>query len=256
MLCKPAPVPRRTHQWAVQPRQRPNHGHPQRTDLRRSIGSRCCTNLHPIVQMLDRLFMLDVGHPCTAISMCATLTSVPRVHDDQCECSSCGNVNPEQIFDILEARTVDESTQDRRPANDTAGGATTPCPNRSPTTSSRRCGDAVHPSRFRLDAVDRSCHEMSSPSATSSTSGSTRGASPCHAAGGFEVRRRIHVQGQRKCAAIPLHLRHRCPLWDSVSARRRSRTVLLKREEFLQAKWHNFVHAKLAVVATVSGHSL
>ena len=44
----------------------------------------------------------------------------------------------------------------------------------------------------------------------------------------------------------------------SVSAEEilRDRT-LLKREQFLQVKWHNFVHAKLAVVATVSVvHSL
>ena len=44
----------------------------------------------------------------------------------------------------------------------------------------------------------------------------------------------------------------------SVSAEEilRDRT-LLKREQFLQVKWHNFVHAKLAVVAAVSVvHSL
>ena len=66
-----------------------------------------------LFKMLDRLFMLDVGghpvywgNPLNAVRHFNELAS--RVHDDQCECASCGNVNPEQIFDILEARTVDE----------------------------------------------------------------------------------------------------------------------------------------------------
>ena len=66
-----------------------------------------------LFKMLDRLFMLDAGghpiywgYPLEAIRHFNSLSS--RVHADQVECSNCGNVNPEQLFDIVEARTVDE----------------------------------------------------------------------------------------------------------------------------------------------------
>ena len=66
-----------------------------------------------LYKMLDRLFMLDAGghpiywgYPLEAIRHFNSLSS--RVHADQVECSNCGNVNPEQLFDIVEARTVDE----------------------------------------------------------------------------------------------------------------------------------------------------
>ena len=66
-----------------------------------------------LYKMLDRLFMLDAGghpiywgYPLEAIRHFNSLSS--RVHADQIECSNCGNVNPEQLFDIVEARTVDE----------------------------------------------------------------------------------------------------------------------------------------------------
>ena len=66
-----------------------------------------------LFKMLDRLFMLDAGghpiywgNPLDAVRHFNALAS--RVHADQCECSACGNVNPEQLFDIVEARTVDE----------------------------------------------------------------------------------------------------------------------------------------------------
>ena len=66
-----------------------------------------------LFKMLDRLFMLDAGghpiywgYPLEAIRHFNALSS--RVHADQVECSNCGNVNPEQLFDIVEARTVDE----------------------------------------------------------------------------------------------------------------------------------------------------
>ena len=66
-----------------------------------------------LYKMLDRLFMLDAGghpiywgYPLEAIRHFNSLSS--RVHADQVECGNCGNVNPEQLFDIVEARTVDE----------------------------------------------------------------------------------------------------------------------------------------------------
>ena len=71
--------------------------------------------------MLDKLFLLDVrtshfwGNPLDAVRHFNALAS--RVHADEYECSTCGNVNPEQLFDIVEAQTVDEygrKTQTRR----------------------------------------------------------------------------------------------------------------------------------------------
>ena len=66
-----------------------------------------------LFKMMDRLFLLDGGghpifwgNPLDALRHFNSLAS--RVHPDQCECISCGNVNPEQLFDIIEAKTVDE----------------------------------------------------------------------------------------------------------------------------------------------------
>ena len=66
-----------------------------------------------LFKMLDRLFMLDAGghpiywgNPLQAVRHFNALAS--RVHSDQSECNACGNVNPEQLFDIVEAQTVDE----------------------------------------------------------------------------------------------------------------------------------------------------
>ena len=66
-----------------------------------------------LFKMMDRLFLLDGGghpifwgNPLDALRHFNSLAS--RIHPDQCECISCGNVNPEQLFDIIEAKTVDE----------------------------------------------------------------------------------------------------------------------------------------------------
>ena len=66
-----------------------------------------------LFKMMDQLFLLDGGghpifwgNPLDALRHFNSLAS--RVHPDQCECISCGNVNPEQLFDIIEAKTVDE----------------------------------------------------------------------------------------------------------------------------------------------------
>ena len=74
-----------------------------------------------LFKMLDKLFLLDVGghpifwgNPLDAVQHFNALAS--RVHADECECSTCGNVNPEQLFDIVEAQTVDE--YGRKPKRD------------------------------------------------------------------------------------------------------------------------------------------
>ena len=64
----------------------------------------------------------------------------------------------------------------------------------------------------------------------------------------------LHVQGERKHSTLSVHFRHcRAVPWTGVSAEEilRDRS-LLKRERFLQVKWHHYVHAKLTVVAAVS----
>ncbi|MEQ8518988.1 MAG: ATP-binding cassette domain-containing protein [Cytophagales bacterium] len=66
-----------------------------------------------IFKMFDRLFILDVGgypvyygNPVEGVVYFKKQTN--QINSDQGECSECGNVNPEQIFNILETRIVDE----------------------------------------------------------------------------------------------------------------------------------------------------
>jgi ABC-type multidrug transport system ATPase subunit/uncharacterized tellurite resistance protein B-like protein len=66
-----------------------------------------------IYKMFDNLLILDTGgypiyngNPIDAVVYFKQL--VNHVNSDESECLSCGNVNSEQIFDIIEARVVDE----------------------------------------------------------------------------------------------------------------------------------------------------
>lgn len=66
-----------------------------------------------IFKMFDRLFLLDQGgypifdgNPIDAVVYFKK--NVNHVNADERECYTCGNVNPEQIFNIIESRVVDE----------------------------------------------------------------------------------------------------------------------------------------------------
>jgi len=66
-----------------------------------------------IYKMFDNLLILDTGgypiyngNPVDAIVYFKRLAN--HVNSDESECISCGNVNSEQIFNIIEARVVDE----------------------------------------------------------------------------------------------------------------------------------------------------
>lgn len=66
-----------------------------------------------IYKMFDNLLILDTGgypiyngNPVDAVVYFKELAN--HVNSDESECISCGNVNSEQIFDIIESRVVDE----------------------------------------------------------------------------------------------------------------------------------------------------
>ncbi|MDX1904268.1 MAG: ATP-binding cassette domain-containing protein [Thermonemataceae bacterium] len=66
-----------------------------------------------IFKMFDKLLILDVGgypiyygNPIEAINYFKSIAGY--VDKDQNVCHECGNVNPEQIFNIIEAKTVNE----------------------------------------------------------------------------------------------------------------------------------------------------
>ena len=69
-----------------------------------------------IFKMFDKLLILDTGgyplfhgNPIDAVSYFKTETG--QVNSDEVECESCGNVNPEQIFNTIETKVVDEYGQ-------------------------------------------------------------------------------------------------------------------------------------------------
>lgn len=78
-----------------------------------------------IFKMFDRLFILDQGgypifdgNPIDAVVYFKT--QVSHVNAEERECYVCGNVNPEQIFNIIESKVVDEfgnltETRKKRP---------------------------------------------------------------------------------------------------------------------------------------------
>ena len=66
-----------------------------------------------IYKMFDKLMILDVGgypiyygNPVEAVSYFKHL--VNHVNAEESECIHCGNVNPEQIFNIIESKVLDE----------------------------------------------------------------------------------------------------------------------------------------------------
>jgi ABC transport system ATP-binding/permease protein len=66
-----------------------------------------------IFKMFDKLFILDLGgypiyygNPVDAVIYFKTM--VNHVNCNESECVACGNVNPEQIFNIIESKVVDE----------------------------------------------------------------------------------------------------------------------------------------------------
>jgi ABC-type multidrug transport system ATPase subunit len=69
-----------------------------------------------IYKMFDKLFIMDTGgypiyygNPVEAVIYFKKATN--QVDSDKGQCHTCGNVNPEQIFNIIEAKVVDEYGQ-------------------------------------------------------------------------------------------------------------------------------------------------
>lgn len=66
-----------------------------------------------IFKMFDTLFILDVGgfpiyygNPVDALVYFKTCSN--QINANESECETCGNVNPEQIFNIIDAKILDE----------------------------------------------------------------------------------------------------------------------------------------------------
>ena len=69
-----------------------------------------------IYKMFDKMIIMDTGgfpayygHPVEAVTYFKKSTLQVDANRGQCE--TCGNVNPEQIFNIIEAKVVDEYGQ-------------------------------------------------------------------------------------------------------------------------------------------------
>lgn len=69
-----------------------------------------------IYKMFDKMFIMDTGgypifygHPVEAVTYFKKATN--QVDSERGQCHTCGNVNPEQIFNIIEANVVDEYGQ-------------------------------------------------------------------------------------------------------------------------------------------------
>jgi ABC-type multidrug transport system ATPase subunit len=66
-----------------------------------------------IYKKFDKMFLMDTGGypifngpPVEAVTYFKTASN--QINSDKGQCSECGNVNPEQIFDIVEAKVVNE----------------------------------------------------------------------------------------------------------------------------------------------------
>lgn len=66
-----------------------------------------------IYKMFDKMYIMDTGgypiyygHPVEAVTYFKRATK--QVDSERGQCPDCGNVNPEQIFNIIEAKVVDE----------------------------------------------------------------------------------------------------------------------------------------------------
>ena len=89
-------------------------------------GKLVVVNIHQpssdIFKMFDKLWIMDkggrmiyTGNPLDAIIYFKDLTN--HVNSLECECQLCGNVNPEQVLEIVETKKINESgefTQERR----------------------------------------------------------------------------------------------------------------------------------------------
>lgn len=89
-------------------------------------GKLIIVNIHQpssfIYKLFDKLWIFDkggypiyAGNPLDGITYFKKLDK--HIDADQCECSACGNVNPEQVLEIIENRKIDESgrlTPDRK----------------------------------------------------------------------------------------------------------------------------------------------
>jgi len=69
-----------------------------------------------IYKMFDKMFIMDTGgfpvyygNPVGAVTYFKQVTN--QVDSQRGQCETCGNVNPEQIFNIIEAKVVDEYGQ-------------------------------------------------------------------------------------------------------------------------------------------------
>lgn len=69
-----------------------------------------------IYKMFDKMIIMDTGgylayygHPVEAVTYFKRVTL--QVDSNRGQCETCGNVNPEQIFNIIEAKVVDEYGQ-------------------------------------------------------------------------------------------------------------------------------------------------
>ena len=224
-----------------------------------------------LFKMLDRLFMLDSGghpiywgNPLDAVQHFNALAS--RVHADHCECSTCGNVNPEQIFDIVEAKTVDEygrKTPTRRTSpkewNDfytVMIGNNTQEINEPSQDLDRRStlANAWQQWRtyFKRDVLTKwrnkqylVVNALEAPALAMLLAGFMRYVAP-----GAEYTFR-HSENIPPFLFISVIVALFLGLSVSAEEILRDKS-LLKRERFLQAKWHHYVHAKIAVVASVS----
>lgn len=81
-------------------------------------GKIIMVNIHQpssaIFKLFDKLWIMDkggrpiyTGNPLDAIIYFKT--AIDHVNSEECECLQCGNVNPEQVLEIVEAKKIDES---------------------------------------------------------------------------------------------------------------------------------------------------
>ncbi|MDD2196764.1 MAG: ATP-binding cassette domain-containing protein [Bacteroidales bacterium] len=81
-------------------------------------GRLVITNIHQpsskVFRLLDKLWVLDrggypiyTGDPEDAIVYFKTMTT--RVNASESRCTTCGNINPEQILEIVEAKVIDQN---------------------------------------------------------------------------------------------------------------------------------------------------
>jgi ABC transport system ATP-binding/permease protein len=81
-------------------------------------GKIILVNIHQpssaIFKLFDKLWILDkggrpiyTGNPLDAIIYFKT--AIGHANADECECLQCGNVNPEQVLEIVETKKIDES---------------------------------------------------------------------------------------------------------------------------------------------------